>query len=119
MKAVHALTTGVVLTCLSAAPALAAEEQPCWGDIATFCPDVARGGGAMIDCLSTHQDQLSPACQGYMATLNQKMNEISKPCQDDIDIFCPDAKSGAGNIANCLKDHISDLSTECQESMRR
>ena len=49
-----------------AGPALAqtaAEREACQADFAKYCPGVMPGGGRIIECLSKHVDQLTPACQ--------------------------------------------------------
>ncbi len=45
-----------------ASPALA-QERPCMADAARLCPDVEPGGGAQIQCLKQHKEELSPACK--------------------------------------------------------
>ncbi|HJV66009.1 MAG TPA: cysteine rich repeat-containing protein [Geomonas sp.] len=119
MNVFQARLTGSLLFCLLAAPALAADEQPCFREMATFCHDVRWGGGKMIDCLFAHQDQASPACNGFLATMSEKVKEVNRPCQDDIEIFCPDIKAGHGSLIKCLQDNGTEISVECQESMRR
>lgn len=119
MKAFHARLIQCLLFCLVAVPALAADEQPCFREMATFCHDIRWGGGRMIDCLFEHQDQVSPACSHFLGTMTDKVKEVSKPCQDDIEIFCPDMKPGQGSLIKCLQDNGTEISVECQESMRR
>lgn len=36
-------------------------------------------------------------------------------CAGDIAKFCKDLQPGGGRIANCLKEHQTELSPECQE----
>lgn len=35
----------------------------CRWDIAQFCTDVPMGGGHVLQCLQTNEDQLSPGCK--------------------------------------------------------
>jgi len=37
------------------------------------------------------------------------------PCSKDIAKFCKDVKGGRGHIADCLKQHESDLSAACKD----
>lgn len=37
------------------------------------------------------------------------------PCHDDIQKFCKDMKPGGGAVAQCLKQHESELSQACKE----
>lgn len=121
MKAAYALLTGCLLVCLVAAPAFAqgGPDGSCLKDMAAFCPDVARGGGRMMECLFEHEKSVSPACKEHLAEMKTKMKTIEKACQDDVEIFCPEAKGGEGGIAGCLKQNSTEISVECQESMRR
>lgn len=39
------------------------------------------------------------------------------PCAEDLTKFCKDVKPGNGGIAKCLKEHESELSTTCKDSI--
>jgi arylformamidase len=51
--------------------------------------------------------------------------EMSAACQSDVQQFCKDVNPGRGALAQCLKQHASELSSSCQaelalaRSMRR
>ena len=53
-----------------AAPAAAQERgamrQACVGDYRTFCANVERGGGRVIQCLKTNEAKLSAGCRSAM-----------------------------------------------------
>jgi hypothetical protein len=38
----------------------------CRPDVQKFCAGVEKGGGRIIECLKTHQSELSPACSSAM-----------------------------------------------------
>lgn len=38
----------------------------------------------------------------------------ARPCQADIEKFCADVNRGGGRIAQCLRKHYDELSTECK-----
>jgi Cysteine rich repeat len=40
-----------------------AQSKPCMADAARICPEVAPGGGAQIQCLKEHKEELSPGCK--------------------------------------------------------
>jgi hypothetical protein len=40
-----------------------AQDKPCMADAARLCPDVEPGGGAQMQCLKAHKEELSPACK--------------------------------------------------------
>ncbi len=39
---------------------------------------------------------------------------MAKACAKDIKSVCADVKPGGGKLKACVKDHFSDLSTDCQ-----
>jgi hypothetical protein len=39
---------------------------------------------------------------------------LAKACAKDIKSVCADVKPGGGALKACVKDHFSDLSTDCQ-----
>jgi hypothetical protein len=42
--------------------------RACRDDVRSFCADVKPGGGRIVQCLQTHQAQISPACKTAMTT---------------------------------------------------
>lgn len=41
----------------------------------------------------------------------------AKPCAEDAAKFCQGMQPGGGRVAKCLKEHASDLSPACKDSM--
>ncbi len=39
---------------------------------------------------------------------------LAKACAKDIKSVCANAKPGSGGLKTCMKEHFSDLSTDCQ-----
>ena len=39
------------------------------------------------------------------------------PCKDDRDKFCADVKAAGGKVAECLEQHLKELSAECKEKL--
>ena len=39
---------------------------------------------------------------------------LAKACAKDIKSVCADVKPGGGKLKTCVKEHYSDLSTDCQ-----
>jgi hypothetical protein len=95
--------------------AYAEDTRPCADDAAKFCKDVKPGGGRMAACLKEHEKDLTPACQQRTEKMMMRAKEMHKACADDIDKFCKDAQPGKGNIANCMREHKSELSAECRD----
>ena len=52
-----------------------AEERPCMADAARLCPNIEPGGGAQMECLKAHKDELSPACKKKMMQTKIKHEE--------------------------------------------
>jgi hypothetical protein len=42
-------------------------NRPCAADVRKFCKDVKRGEGRVIECLKSHQSELSQACSSLLA----------------------------------------------------
>ena len=43
----------------------------------------------------------------------------AKPCADDAAKLCKGVQPGGGAVANCLKEHSSELSPACKESIEK
>ena len=41
--------------------------KPCAADVQKFCKDVKPGEGRVIECLKSHQSELSQACSSMLA----------------------------------------------------
>ena len=39
---------------------------------------------------------------------------LAEACAKDVKSVCGDVKPGGGKLAACMKEHFSDLSTDCQ-----
>jgi hypothetical protein len=105
------------------APMAAAEQapadNPCSGDVATFCKEVNPGGGRMIGCLKQHENELSPECKAQMKDGAKRFKEAHEACKDDVDALCQGIKPGGGRIIKCLKAHEEELSPECKEAFAK
>ena len=117
MTLVRLSTLALIVFCLSlliGANAIAA-DKPCADDIAKFCKDVKRGGGAIQKCLKEHEAELSPACKDKIAATIEK----PKPCAQDAAKFCKDVKEEKGALAKCLKEHEAELSPACKDNISK
>jgi len=65
----------VAFAFLGFAPGARAEERPCMADAARLCPDVEPGGGAQMECLKAHKEQLSPGCKKKVLQTKIKQSE--------------------------------------------
>jgi hypothetical protein len=103
------------LTLLVGINAYADDTRPCADDAAKFCKDVEPSHGGMAACLKEHEKDLTPACQQRSHDMMMRHKEMHKACADDVDKYCQNVEPGKGRIANCMHEHKSELSTECQK----
>ena len=61
--ALSLLLLGAVVVSGSALAQTAEERAACQADFEKYCQGVEPGGGRIIECLSKHMSELSPACQ--------------------------------------------------------
>jgi hypothetical protein len=106
---------------LSAAAAWAEKgpHGPCAEDVAKYCKDVQPGEGRIIKCLKEHDKDLSPACREKGAEMQQKMNDLRKACEGDVQKLCKGVQPGEGGILKCLKEHEKSLSPDCSATMEK
>jgi len=62
----------VAASTLGLAATAYAQDKPCMGDAARLCPGVEPGGGAQIQCLKQHKEELSPACKKNVMKMKVK-----------------------------------------------
>ena len=89
--------------------------QACEDDMAKLCPGT-KPGTERHQCMQQHKDQVSPACREFFAQAMERRGEardVMRACRGDAQKFCKDVKAGEGRIAQCLKEHQSELSREC------
>jgi Cysteine rich repeat len=102
-----------------------AQGRVCADDVAKFCQGVEGGQGKLMQCLQEHQSELSSPCQARVQAVETRMRERTEACQSDVRQFCTGVNPAAGRIAQCLKQHESELSSTCKaelaqaRSMRR
>jgi hypothetical protein len=65
----------VAASTLGLAASAYAQDKPCMADAARLCPDVEPGGGAQIECLKQHKEELSPACKKNVMKMKIKSME--------------------------------------------
>jgi hypothetical protein len=109
---------GFVVVLALSVPALReafGETRPCAEDAARLCKDVKPGGGAIAQCLKEHENELSAACKERMVQMQGKINGFRQACGDDLQKFCKDVQHGRGAVAQCLKEHETELSPSCRE----
>jgi hypothetical protein len=89
-------------------------ERACAAEAKEFC---SQGGGAVIDCLLDHQNDLSDEC--YSALKVRLQNERGmQACKQDSRRFCPEVEQGGGRVADCLIDHEQEISEDCYQFLK-
>jgi hypothetical protein len=94
-----------------------AAQGVCKNDVDKLCKDVQPGEGRILECLKTHQKEVSPACATKMKQVKAELKKVSDACEPDIEKFCWDTPMGKGGIAKCLKSHQADLSADCKTAV--
>jgi hypothetical protein len=95
----------------------------CKEDIQKFCKDVKPGEGRIIKCLMDNKDKLSAGCIQEIEVARNKSegnkDQARDACAGDLNKFCKDVKPGEGRLLQCLKQHDSELSTQCREAIQQ
>jgi len=101
----------------------------CKQDGEKFCKGIEPGEGRIIECMREHKSEFSDACKALMSEKREKRREFRKErkekhegqeaCKEDGEKFCKDVKPGEGRIIRCLKEHQSELSSDCAEMMTK
>jgi hypothetical protein len=90
---------------------LLAQAHPCMADAKKLCPEVKPEHGAVLACLKSHKDQVSPACSARLAGFQEE----AESCKADVEKLCPGSKPGEERMA-CMREHKDQISPRCRES---
>ena len=109
----------------------AADQNPCSKDIARFCSNIPPGPAGMIalmECLEKHEKELSDACRDFEAGMGgprmekseaiREKREFRQKCMGDMVKYCKDTSPTQGRMIKCLKEHESELTAPCSQSMK-
>ena len=121
-------------------------REACVDDLQRFCIGVRPGGGRLVECLSSHTPELSPAC-GNMIAARRARRGTPKPsaqspptesaapvtgsnppaslgsilrasCGPDAQRLCAGARSEI-NVLKCLDTQRMELSTVCSSYFKK
>jgi len=101
----------------SGAYAYAQESLICADDIDKFCKGIRPGGGRLLNCLKSHETELTESCRGKISELQEIVKSAEKACSGDISKFCREIQPGEGRILKCLREHDKELSTACSTKL--
>src|SRR5262245_16325541 len=95
--------------------ALQASRLKCDAEIQQLCPDDA----ARARCLEQRAKRLPAPCQNQLNELlvrwKDDRNRLVAACDGDIRRFCRAAKTGRGEILQCLQSHGQAVSDQCYQ----
>lgn len=110
------LAAGLLLAPV-AASAQGAGAQACNGDLQRFCAGAQQGGGQVAQCLTAHQDQLSPGCRDFLSRLRASGRSTFSACRGDVRRLCPGIQPGGGRIIGCISAKRDQLSPGCASAL--
>ncbi len=90
----------------------------CTTDVKEFCSDITPGKARVLFCLKSHDDKISQTCKDQIHEVMKEMKELHLACKTDIQNFCKTVQPGEGRILACLKQHQTELSTECKNVVK-
>jgi hypothetical protein len=98
--------------------------EGCSSELAQYCADVTPGERRLLACLYAHSDKVSGQCDYALydaaAQLEQAVGAVTyvaTECRTELDTYCANVAAGEGRVAQCLKDHVSDLSPACDQAL--
>ena len=97
--------------------AYAQEQLICADDIEKYCKEIKPGGGRILNCLKSHENELSISCKGKIGELNGFIKDCEQACSGDITQFCKEVQPGGGRIIKCLREHDKELSSSCSAKL--
>ena len=95
----------------SAQEGLFTSERDCATDVQSLCAGVKPGGGRVLACLQSHVSELSVGC----STILSKAIWTAQQCAGDIHQFCPTATFG--NVSDCMRPHLGEVSGTCKSAL--
>lgn len=98
--------------------------EGCNAELARFCAEVTPNEGRLLACLYARGDKLSRQCDYALynaaARLERAISAITyvaSECGAELETHCANVDVGEGRVAQCLKDHASELSPGCDHAL--
>jgi hypothetical protein len=96
----------------------------CNTELARFCAEVTPGEGRLLACLYAHGDKLSGQCDYALYNAAVRLERaidaityVASECRAELETHCAEVEVGEGRVAQCLKDHASELSPGCAQAL--
>jgi hypothetical protein len=94
-----------------------AGQGACSDDIQRLCKGLQPGEGLVLQCLKSHQADVSSTCAKSIQQVQAQLKKLSAACEPDVEKFCWSIPAGRGAIVQCLKKHQANLSADCKTAV--
>jgi hypothetical protein len=98
--------------------------EGCSSELAQHCAEVTRGEGRLLACLYAYGDKLSGQCDYALYDAAVRLEHavgavtyVASECRKELETYCENVKVGEGRVAQCLKDHATQLSPGCDQAL--
>jgi Cysteine rich repeat len=98
--------------------------EGCSSELTQYCAEVTPGEGRLLACLYAHSDKVSGQCEHALydaaARLERAISAITyvaNECRTELETHCAEVEVGEDRVAQCLKDHASELSPGCNQAL--
>ena len=125
----------LALLSIATSSAMAAENaigravKSCGQDIDTYCANVKPGGGRLVGCLYSHDQEISSECGMALSEMALEHEaavaqgaEIFDACETERESFCPTEQWGHGGVVRCLsmQSHtVESVSAGCRHTLEK
>jgi hypothetical protein len=98
--------------------------EGCNSELVQYCPEITPGDGRLLACLYAHGDKLSGQCEFALYDAAVRLERaidaityVASECRAELETHCANVEVGEGRVAQCLKDHASELSPGCNQAL--
>jgi Cysteine rich repeat len=99
-------------------------QEGCSSELTQYCAEVTPGEGRLLACLYAYGDKLSGQCEFALYDAAVRLERaidaiayVASECRAELETHCPSVEVGEGRVAQCLKDHASELSPGCDQAL--
>ncbi len=90
----------------------------CTSDVKQYCSTVTPGHGRVLFCLKSFDDKIAATCKEQIHEIMKEWKQFHQACMTDIQNLCKTVQPGEGRIMACLKQHQTELSTDCKAALK-
>jgi hypothetical protein len=99
-------------------------QEGCSSELTQYCAEVTPGEGRLLACLYAHGDKLSGHCDYALYNAAARLERaisvityVANECRVELETHCAEVEVGEGRVAQCLKDHASELVPGCDQAL--